>query len=138
MFVAMLEQEQRRVLLRAAATLAERDGARPDAEDELLDALNVEAGLSEVPPVPDSDEELFAEATEAFGGDQTARNILLLELAGVALIDGGAQPEEIAFLASLAERLGADEAVLARALELGERAKALLDDGRAFIISDVS
>ena len=134
----MLSQDQRRVLLRTAAILAERDGVRPDVEDEILEALNVEAGLAEIPPTPESDEELFSEATAAFQNDATARNVLLLELAGLALIDGAAQPEEIDFLNAIAQHLGAEEALVGRALEFGERAKMLLDDGREFIVSDGS
>ena len=136
MFVAMLEEEQRRVLLRAAALLAEKDGARPEAEDELLETLNIEAGLAEVPPTPESDEELFSEAGAAFREDATARNILLLELAGVAIIDGGAQRQEVDFLTAVAHHVGAEETLVGQALEFGERAKALLDEGRAFIVSD--
>ena len=136
MFVAMLDEPQRRALLRAAAALAERDGARPDAEAELLAALNVEAGLPEIPSPPDSDDELFTEVADAFGADQTARNILLLELAGVALIDGSAQPEEMALLRAIGQHVGAEPALVARALEIGEQARALVDEGRAFIVSD--
>lgn len=134
----MLEEEQRRVLLRAAALLVERDGVRPDVEDEILGALNVEAGLADVPPAPETDDELFSEVRAAFRDNATARNVLLLELAGVALIDGGAQPEEIDLLNSVAQHLEAGEAFVGKALEFGERAKALLDDGRALIVSDDS
>ena len=132
----MLQEEQRRVLLRAAALLAERDGARPDVEHELLEALNVEAGLPETPDAPASVEELCEEVHAAFHGDKTACNVLLLELAGIAVIDGSAHPEEISILTAVAEKVGADEALVRQALQFGERAKALLDDGRAFIVSD--
>src|SRR4051794_298509 len=136
MFVAMLDEAQRRVLIRAAAMLAALDGAQPDAEEELLAALNVEAGLAEIPPAPVTDGELLGEATAAFEGQDTARNVLLLELAGVAAIDGNTHPAEVDLLVRLAAALGANATLVGRALEFGERARALAEDGRAFIVSD--
>lgn len=138
MFVSMLEEEQRRVLLRAAAVLVERDGIVPDKEREILAALNVEAGLDEVPPPPGSDEELLAELQAAFQGIPTASNVLLLELAGVAVIDGDAHSAELDFLRLIADRIGAPETLVSRALEFAERAKAIFDDGRSLIVSEQS
>jgi hypothetical protein len=60
----------------------------------------------------------------------------VLELAGVAAIDGDTHPEEVDLLVRLATALGADETLVGRALEFGERARALAEDGRAFIVSD--
>lgn len=138
MFVTMLDEAQRRVLLRAAGALAERDGARPDAETEMLTALNVEAGFDELPPLAGSDDELFAEAAAAFKENATARNIFLLELAGVAVCDGSAGSEEVALLNAFADQFGVDASVVAEALAIGSRAKALVDEAQSFIVSEPS
>jgi tellurite resistance protein len=135
MFVRMLDTNQRTALLRAGALLAEVDGAQPDEEREVLDALNVEAGLPEVPDPPSDLEELLAEVEEAFGDDPTARNVLLLELAGVAVIDGEMSSEEVSVIEEVSSRLGGGEELVNQAFRLAHSARDLVHEGRAFIAS---
>ena len=135
MFITMLDPGQRRLLLRAAAYMSELDGARPEVEHELLAALNVEAGLPEIPDVPASEAEVLDDLAGPFHDAPTQRNVLLLELAGVAMIDGQAHPEEVSFLAKVSNRLGADERLVEEALEFGAAARDLMTRGHDLITS---
>src|SRR3712207_1800964 len=101
MFVSMLELEQRRLLLEAASYLAELDGLRPEAERELLETLNVEAGLPDLPEPVVEPASLLEKLSGAFSDAPSQRNVLLLELAGVCMADGQASPEELRWLASV-------------------------------------
>jgi tellurite resistance protein len=138
MFIHMLDLDQRVALLRASSTLAEIDGAHPERERELLEALNVEAGLDEVPPQAVGPDELFRAIDAAYGDQPTARNVLILELAGVTVIDGDASADEVAFISEIARRLGGDTTLVTKAIEVAESALHLAQDARTFIATEDS
>src|SRR4051794_19071177 len=102
MFVTVLNIEQRRTLLEAAAYLAALDGLSADDEAGLLEALNLEARLADIPDRAPTEDLLLRDILERFSDSPTAARALLLELAGLAAIDGHADAEELAFLQQVA------------------------------------
>lgn len=107
MFIHLLTPDQRRTLIAAARHMARLDGTRAEIEAELLEALNREAELDDLPDTPADVEDLLDELASTFADQPTQAGALLLELAGLAVIDEREDPAEIAFLEDVLERVGA-------------------------------
>lgn len=107
--------------------LATADDEKTAREDALLDAIALETGLPlRGPEAGRSIDDLAADIQQDFDDDR-ARRILLLELAGVAVIDG-VRESETGLLEDLADRLDLRKE-LPTFIEFAERARELAADG---------
>ena len=96
MFLNLLDAEQQRLFVMAARAVAEQDGKVADVEESLLDAVLAECEIDRDPGTM-AFADLLSAVDDALSPDPHARNAFLLELAGVAVIDGDAHPSELAF-----------------------------------------
>ena len=104
MFLSLLDPAQRVLFTRAARLLIEADAIAHEHELEMLDAIQSETGLTEIPEPGDADE--LAEQAVALLTDATQRNAFVAELAGVAVIDGDEHGAERELLQRFADVLG--------------------------------
>ena len=132
MFLNLLDADQQRLFVMAARAVAEQDGKVADVEESLLDAVLAECEIEEDPgTMPLSD--LLSVVAEALSEDLHARNAFVLELAGVAVIDGEAHPSELAVLAQVGERLRVSEQRLSEFVDFAVQARELVVRGRELI-----
>jgi hypothetical protein len=129
-FLNLLAPAQQRLFVQAARLIAASDGVAEE-EQALLDAVEAECGLEERPD--DADLPAVLDAMTAALDTQTARRTFLLELAGVAVIDGHAYEAELELLEQFAQRLQIGDEDLQECLALAARARQLVADGEAFI-----
>lgn len=135
MFLNTLSPAQQRAFLLAARAVAEADGTVPEIEQALLEGLQMECGYDEDPGRLPIGETLRA-AEEALDSP-AARNVFLMELAGVAVVDGIVVDEERELLGTFADRLGHSDAQLEEILEFAEDARTLVERGRTLVASSV-
>lgn len=131
MFLNLLDADQQRLFVIAARAVAEQDGKVADVEQSLLDAVRAECEIDEDPgeiPLPE-----ILSALEPLAGDPHARNAFLLELAGVAVIDGEAHPAELAVFREIGSHLGVSEDALAEFVQFGMSARDLVVRGRELV-----
>jgi uncharacterized tellurite resistance protein B-like protein len=132
MFLNLLDAEQQRLFVMAARAVAEQDGKVADVEESLLDAVLAECEIDQDPGTM-----AFADLLTAIDGalstDPHARNAFLLELAGVAVIDGEAHPSELAVLAQVGECLDVTEERLSEFVDFAVQARALVVRGRGLV-----
>lgn len=133
MFLNLLQPDQQVAFVHAARAVAEQDGEVSEVESALLDAVRAECGLDEL-PAPDPGLDVCARAAEVLP-DDVARRVFVLELAGVALIDGDAHPSEVAFVREVADALGISGAALVDMLAFAARAQQLVVDGQRLVAS---
>lgn len=136
MFLNLLQPDQQVAFVHAARAVAERDGEVSEVESALLDAVRAECGLDEL-PAPHPELDVCARAAEVLP-DDVARRVFLLELAGVALIDGDAHPSELALVGEVADALGISGAALADMLAFAARAQQLVVDGQRIVATGAS
>lgn len=131
MFLNLLTPPQQRVFIQAARAVAEQDRVVEAVERSLLDALQAECGLDELP----DREELTEVATEAVKvlDSDVAKRVFVLELAAVAVIDGDAHPSEVRLLEVLAGGLGIGAADLKAMFAFAGRAQKLAAEGQRLI-----
>lgn len=134
MFLTLLNPDQQRLFLVAARRVAEQDGKVADVEQALLDAVLAECRIDE-DPGDMSRAEFQAALSDAFAGVPHSRNAFMLELAGVAVIDGDAHPAELSALAEIGDHLGVADASLARFVEFAMSARDLVVRGRELVAS---
>jgi len=136
MFLNLLQPDQQVTFVHAARAVVEQDGEVSEVESALLDAVRAECGLDEL-PVPDPALDVCARAAEVLP-DDVARRVFLLELAGVALIDGDAHPSEIGLVREVADALGISGAALDDMLAFAARAQQLVVDGQRIVATGAS
>jgi len=135
MFLNLHDAHQQRLFVSAARTVAEKDGKLADVEQSLLEAVLAECAIDGEPEVISPDE-LLAGLDEALAGDPHARNAFMLELAGVAVIDGEAHPAELGVLHEIGGHLGIDNDVLAEFVQFAMSARELVVRGRHLLSVD--
>lgn len=131
MFLNLLTPPQQRVFVQAARAVTEQDGVVDAVEQGLLAALQAECGLAELP-----DRETLADigtaAVEVLDS-ALVRRVFVLELAAVAVIDGGAHASEVRLVEVLAAGLGIAEADLTEMFAFAGRAQALAAEGQRLL-----
>jgi hypothetical protein len=133
MFLTLLTPQQAGLFARAARMLIHADQVVHEKEFALLEAIQAETGLSELPEIGDS--ESLLSALDGALQEPTQRNTFLLELAGVAAIDADEHLAERELLAEIAQRLGLTKRLdeflcFARdARELANRGQTLITTG---------
>lgn len=133
MFLTLLTLPQRELFVQATQLLIESDSLSHEEELELFDAIRLECDFDSTPEPKDRDT-LLAELMTAFD-EPTQRNVFLLELAGVLVVDSAETPEESALYEEVGRRLGiADYAE--EYLEFARDARALTLRGRDLITTD--
>lgn len=135
MFLNLLDAHQQRLFVSAARTVAEKDGKVADVEESLLEAVRAECEIDEEPEVIPPDE-LLARLDDALAGNLHARNAFMLELAGVAVIDGDAHPAELGVLHEIGGHLAIPEDVLAEFVQFAMSARELVVRGRHLLSVD--
>jgi len=131
LFLNLLTPPQQRVFVQGARAVAEQDGELAEVEQALIAALQAECGLDELPAAQDA-AGICAAAVAVLDSD-LARRVFILELAGVAVIDGEAHAAEVALVGEIAVQLGIEGAELAEMLAFAGRARALVVDGQRLI-----
>lgn len=131
MFLNLLAPAQQQLFIELARAVAEQDGIVAATEQVLLDAVQAECGVAELPAVRDLDA-VLADVPAAFDGEAT-RSVLVLELAGVALIDGDAHPAELGIVAEVAETVGMTPEKLRECVGFAERSRQLVMDGQLLL-----
>lgn len=131
MFLNLLNPTQQQLFIELARAVAEQDGIVAETEQVLLDAVQAECCVAELPAVRDLDA-VLADAPTAFDNEAT-RSVLVLELAGIALIDGDAHPTELSVVASVAEKVGMTEEKLEECFGFAERSRQLFLDGQMLL-----
>ncbi|MEJ7784898.1 MAG: hypothetical protein WKF96_08850 [Solirubrobacteraceae bacterium] len=132
MFLNLLDANQQRLFVIAAQAVAEQDGKVADVERALLESVIAECEIDEIPPGMPLDD-LLSALDESLGGELYARNAFLLELAGVAVIDGDAHPAELAVLTEICLRLGVTDETLTRYVQFAIAARDLIVQGRQLV-----
>ncbi|MTD44891.1 hypothetical protein GKE82_11455 [Conexibacter sp. W3-3-2] len=135
MFLSILTPAQQRVFLEAARAVIEQDGHVADVEQALLDGLHSECGLDEEPAAPRDIAAIAADASAALDTGP-ARRAFVLELAGVALIDGHSHPDEVTAVTEIARALDSTDGFLDAAFAFAARAQALVVDGQRLVATD--
>lgn len=131
MFLDLLNPTQQALFFELARAVTERDGIAVQTEEALLSAAQTECGR-EAPPDARELEVVLGDVGPAFD-EGPSGSVLLMELAGVALIDGDAHPAETGVVATVAERAGISAERLAECFEFAERARTLVVDGQTLI-----
>lgn len=134
MYLHLLTPPQQLLFLESARALVERDGKLEDVEADLLRALSTECGVSgdDAFTAP-RDSEALAEALNGAFDTSVARRVLLLELAGVAVIDGDAHVSELTLLEEIAAGVGISSADLGEMVQFGLDALSLVTRGKELI-----
>lgn len=130
MFLNLFTAEQQIAFARIAVYLVHVDGVLDEREEVLLDELQQEMGLAELPPYPD--EELIESDIGIFD-DSVSRRIFLLELASIVTADEERHENELAALERWCDRLGEDPSALPRFLDLSDRAHAVYREARDLV-----
>lgn len=130
MFLTLLNEGQSVLFARAARLMIEADDIAHERELAMLEAIGIETGLTELPD-GGTFGEVVQEAAKALT-DPTQRNAFLIELAGVAVIDGDEHGAERALLQQLADQLGLGERV-DEFIAYAHDARDLADRGRALV-----
>ena len=121
MFLNVLTPPQQRVFVDAARAMLHADGTVAETELALLDAIRAECDLDymggDAQPATD-----IIDAARTVLDTTTARNAFLLELAGVAVIDGDTHASEMALLERFAAVLGQSDEHLREVVAFAERA----------------
>jgi hypothetical protein len=126
----MFTAEQQIAFARIAVYMVHVDGVVNAREAVLLDELQQEMDLVELPPAPST--ELVEEDLRVFD-DPISRRIFLVETASIVTADDENHPDEVAALERWAERLGERPDTVALYLELSERAHAVYREARALV-----
>lgn len=129
MFLNVLTRPQQAAFVHAARAMLRADGQVVEAELALMEAIHAECDL---PEVETFEGDAVAEAVAVLDS-VPARNAFMLELAGVAVIDGEAHDAELALLGEFAAGLGVAEERLQEFVAFAERANALVQDGRELL-----
>lgn len=135
MFLNLLTPEQQRVFVQAAQLVAASDGVGEE-EAALLEAIAAECALTDAPEPAEASETL--QAAGAVFDSPASKKVFMLELAGVAAIDGRAYPSELELLGEFAQRVGLGEAELEESLVLASRGRQLVRDSETFISTGVA
>ena len=135
MFLNLLDANQQRLFVVAARAVAEQDGRVADVEESLLDAVLAECDIDEDPGAM-AMPELISALEEALSDDLHARNAFVLELAGVAVIDGEAHPAELAVLSEIASTVGVEDDALAEFVGFAMSARDLVVRGRQLVAAE--
>jgi DnaJ-domain-containing protein 1 len=131
MFLQLLRTDQQRQFLAAAQSFMAADGMDEALERAFLLSARQEMGWANEPPPP---ADLTALELTVF--DTTvAKNVLVLELAGLCWIDGLFHKEEERLLRRLAEQLGVGDEQLDAILVFAQRARDLVSDGQQLVAS---
>lgn len=126
MFLHALDPHERRAFALAAVTLVHEDGVLDPRELVLLDAVQQELELDELPE-PASWDHVSAQLAGVTDGG--AQRIILLELAGVSTSDAEVHEDELAVLRTIAGRWDLEEGLVGEFLEFAARAHALWEEG---------
>jgi uncharacterized tellurite resistance protein B-like protein len=132
-FLNLLTAEQQLAFARAAVFMVHVDGNIDEREMILLDQIQHETGLPEMPPTPP--EELIISDLQVFESPVSKR-IFLLELVGIVTADGDRHEDELEPMKSWARGLGLDPGILGSYLDLAERAHAVFHDARDLILDE--
>jgi hypothetical protein len=130
-FLSLLNPIQQTVFFELARAVTQQDGIVAESEEMLLVAVQAECGLDARPAVRELDA-VLADIGPMFD-EGPSRAVLLLELAGVALIDGDARPAEVGVVVTVANQLGVSAERLAECFAFAERARTLVVDGQTLI-----
>ena len=133
MFVHTLSPPQRRLLFLAVLALIQVDESIHEQEAEVREALEREIGLPDLPTEPIAWDSLRAGLSEVGAG--AAGKVILLELAGVALVDKELHPQELEALTDLSRAMGISAAQLADFLNFAARSHELTDEARLMVFS---
>lgn len=131
MFLNLLQPDQQRLFVEAARAVAQQDGNVSDAEESLLAAIAAESSLDEMPDQRPLDE-ILNDLENALD-ERAMRNAFMLELAGVAVIDGDAHPAELTALGKIAETTGVSDAELEEFVAFAFAARDLVVRGRQLV-----
>ena len=131
MFLHLLTDRQQQIFSRAALAVIRADEVLHARELELCEALAREMGRQDFPSI-ESDEDLIASELEEIAEPVAAR-IFLLELAGIAVVDGELDPREHELLERLATALKNQPAVVELMLDFAVRAHRMSDEARMLV-----
>ena len=130
LFLHLFTTEQQIAFARIAVHMVHVDGTINEREAVLLDELQQEMDLAELPPEPSAD--LVEEDLRVFD-DPISRRIFLIEVASIVTADAENHPVEVATLEGWAERLGESRDTVSTYLELSERAHAVYLEAQTLV-----
>lgn len=119
MFLHLLTAEQQIAFARLAMLMIHTDGEVDERERVLLDELQQEMGLVELPPVPSAD---LASMDIGIFDDAICRRIFLLEMSSIVTADGARHEAELALIRAWAQQLGEDVVLVNLYLDISNRA----------------
>ena len=131
MFLHLLTPEQRETFFHAGTLLAHVDGMDP-REAVLLEQAQLEWGVEVDHGLSELGEDKII---EALGGLDPlyVRNVMLVELAGIAVADEKVSSQELELFGRMCEALGADHETSQAGLELAGRWRELTNESDSFI-----
>jgi hypothetical protein len=131
MYLRELDDVARELFVEAALLMVRSDDEVAGQEDELLDAISAETGLPVMTDEARRIEDLEADLDENVQGSR-ARRIVLLELAGVAVVDARRTSSEMRLLERLAEKLGLSDEI-ERFVSYAEQVRDVAEQGEALL-----
>ena len=134
-FLHVLDENEAQVFARAALALVHADDEADPRELVLLEEMQSEMRLPQVPEEVERDEAI---AGLAAVDSPTLARIMLLELVGVAAADEETHPEERTFLLEAARTLRLEPALVETYLDFARRAQSVWKEGRTLILGDES
>jgi uncharacterized tellurite resistance protein B-like protein len=134
MFMHLLDQPQRRELVRAARFLARADGVVDLREEEILERMRIEVGFEadDLPEPPARVVDLLDALEPAFE-EPSARRVLLIELLRLVVADGSVEDEELEVVAGICRRLELDTATYRACRGVARRLRDVEAEGHAVI-----
>lgn len=133
MFLHLLDRDQASAFIGLLSVIAHTDERIDAAEDTIAEQLARELDMPVTLTAAADRQEVLARTTAAFDGAPVAARAALLELAGVAVIDGEANAAEQHLLAEVAAAVGVPADQVDAFLAFGERARDLARDGQLLI-----
>ena len=128
MFLHVLNDTQQKAFLGLAKQFIECDSSLSDEEQNLLELMLAETGLSFDEEIPPSDPETLASTFDT----KQARSAVLLELIGVGHADNEFHADESPFIRDVASRLGVSHDDVMKMESWVERQLALAQEAEAF------
>lgn len=131
MFLGLLNPEQHAVFCRVALHVMRANSVIDQREANFLEAAVQEMGLDELPEPAGSLDELLGEV--AIFDSHVEKNILLVEVVGVAAADGDFQAEEMQVIEAICDVLAIDKGKIDRCKAFARRAIDLMDEGKSLV-----
>ena len=131
MFLHVLDEAEQRLFAQVALRIVHADNNLDPREVALLEALQLEMGLEEMPTAAAHGEDELSDLEEI--ESRTVARVFAFELAGVVIADGNVHEEQRAILIEVTGRLGINAEETERFLDFALRAHSYWEEARELV-----